>query len=246
MNKFSLTKHRNIIENKEVIGNNDKIKNLIKEYDKYVENLLDSNKENIKIKNSYLIIVMSIITSFAPFIFKNISLIIKLIYMIPLLSVSIYNFIVVLKLKKSEFKNEELLYKHINVNFTMITLFILVGSFLFQSVLFPKMDIKIQLIILAIIFIYVGVCYIINIRQAPKKFLKQFMYRSNNYKKDKSFGEWAINITKILIIAVNIFKPYRLLLVLSYVLFITLVQIGLYNSYVYSQYNVIKNAKNIN
>ena len=109
MNKFSLTKHRNIIENKEVIGNNDKIKNLIKEYDKYVENLLDSNKENIKIKNSYLIIVMSIITSFAPFIFKNISLIIKLIYMIPLLSVSIYNFIVVLKLMKSEFKKEELL-----------------------------------------------------------------------------------------------------------------------------------------
>ena len=65
----------------------------------------------------------------------------------------------------------------------MITLFILVGSLLFQGVVFPKMDIKVQLIILVILIIYVGVCYIINIRQAPKKFLKQFMYRSNDYKK---------------------------------------------------------------
>lgn len=246
MDNFLFTKHRNIIENKEVIANKDKVKNIIKEYDKYVENLLYSNKENTNIKNSYLIIVISIITSFAPFIFQNMSIIIKLIYMIPLLSVSIYNLILVSQLKKSEFKNEELLYKHIIVNFTMITLFILVGSLLFQGVVFPKMDIKVQLIILVILIIYVGVCYIINIRQAPKKFLKQFMYISNDYKKNKSFGEWAINITKILIVLVNIVKPYRLLLVLSYVLFITLVQIGLYNAYVYSQYNSIKDAKNIN
>ena len=49
MDNFLFTKHRNIIENKEVIANKDKVKNIIKEYDKYVENLLYSNKENTNI-----------------------------------------------------------------------------------------------------------------------------------------------------------------------------------------------------
>ena len=86
-------------------------------------------------------------------------------------------------MKKNQYKSEELLYKHIIINFIVIMLFILVGSLIFQGVVFPKMDTKCQLLILAILFTYVVVCYISNIRQAPKKFLKQFMYISTDYKK---------------------------------------------------------------
>ena len=52
-------------------------------------------------------------------------------------------------------------------------------------------------------------------KDSPKRFINDFLYKENKYHSQPS---WALNITRILIVLVCLFKPYMLVMGLSYII----------------------------
>jgi hypothetical protein len=216
------------------------IKGILREYDKNI----DSRRNSPVLKsssNNFTVIFTGYFISICAFLFGDISPLIKLIYTLPLFIVSTIDLILFLKLKKNNFNNRKLFYQHLIIMFFIIILMLFTGTYAFQFFLFKswkEIDYLKSILLLASCLIPI---IIATLYDAPKKFLKEFVNTNNKY---KSVSTALSGIISTLVIIFNIFKPYYLILVLSYVLILWLTKYTTYLVYKYKQYDLIEDLRN--
>lgn len=74
-------------------------------------------------------------------------------------------------------------------------------------------------------------------KDLPKRFINDFLYKENKYHAQPS---WALNITRVLIVLVCLFKPYMLVMGLGYILLSPYTYYITYAYYIYSQYDNVQ------
>lgn len=85
------------------------------------------------------------------------------------------------------------------------------------------------------IIIAIKVCY-----RAPKSFIENYLYKDRKIIKPSSIVK-SVAIFSVMI--ANVYKPYRLVLILSYLLFLFLVGAMTYSIFEYKQYDKIQELK---
>ena len=219
------------------------INHMINEYDKQM------NQQTINITNRmitrsklgeyffqivYFFVGIFILTSSRIVTF---SILIKLIYTIPLFTIGAYNIVLDKRINRYEAEDDKLVCKYSIIGLLSMCLLLLNFTVIFQMVLFPKLQDKDYMLILLVLFIACCICVIISKIDSPKRFIKEFVYSERTYKTVTTVS----NSTVILaIVILNITKPYRLVMFGSYILIIVLFQIILYILYKYSQYDYIE------
>lgn len=191
-----------------------KINKIAKEYNKEIDCRL-SNQDMTKPSTVYGLSIISLMVSLSPLLLKreNISLAIRLIYILPPLVISIMTIILFtrFKISKKLNKKEFLILNNFLIGEIIGICFICI--YLMQFVLFGSWDntdyLK-SLIILVVVLISI---IVVSIRNAPKKFIKQFTGENTYKNKSKLYASIAIT----LVIIANMTKPYRLMLVGAYV-----------------------------
>ena len=159
-----------------------KIKNLVKEYNKEIDFKLNSPAMT-KLSNIYGTSILSLIASLAPLYLKeeNISLAIRSVYIVPSLVVSIISIILFTKVRRSkelDIKKVLTLGNFVILEFLGICFS---GTYMMQFVLFRSWNSIDYLKAIAGFIVLLIPVIIVSIRNAPKKFIKQFT-GENTYK----------------------------------------------------------------
>ncbi|MBQ6819773.1 MAG: hypothetical protein IJO26_00575 [Clostridium sp.] len=215
---------------------NEKIKKIVKEYNKEVEFKLNGPIMK-KPADIYLFSILSLIGSLIPLILRdeNISLVISLIYTIPLLTLSIVPMILLRSLKKCKCVNIKLFLALANSIILEFIVMCFTGTYMFQFILFNWTTIDYLKIIMLLMFL-ITLVIIIGIRNAPKKFINQYS-KKNIYKNP---SEAAIKIGVSLGLIANITKANMLILVAFYSAIIYFIPFFIFLVYKAKKYDYIQ------
>ncbi|WP_238916394.1 hypothetical protein [Clostridium sp. YIM B02555] len=215
------------------------IEHIIKEYDKNLNHLLVV-KESNKL-GKYVLYIMSILIIFYVFNCSWVSIFVRLLYIIPCALIIICNSILILQIKKHK-ENKKLQYKYKVFELIFISMFIYIGTFFIESILFSRkwgdenyLEWFYVLVILCI------VTFLMARVNAPKKFIKKFQYQENKLYTPSSI---LTSITSLLICISYYNKPYYLVLIVSYIILILMSGLVTYIFFVYRQYDNIQKLKN--
>lgn len=212
---------------------------IVDEYNKKLEASIYSESKS---KNTMLSIMFEIIALLCVvmiFTYGEISIILKLLYAIPILAFTFYDFCLLFKSKKD--KNTKTLYgKSVSQLFVFLAI-IYSGTYIFAVVSLGDKFNTISASALWCMFIMLSVISFFEaVKNAPDKFLYKYL---NSNKKYHSQPSWALNITRVLILVVCIFKPYMLLMAVTYIIITPLVYAFTFSYYVYLQYDEVQNLR---
>ena len=212
---------------------------IVDEYNKKLDAAIQSESKSKNTALSIMFEVIALLCVVMIFMYGDISIILKALYAAPILAFAFYDFYLLIKSKKSESK--KILYgKYVSQLFVFLAI-IYSGTYIFSGV---SLDNKFNTISAAALWC---ICTILSIgsfleavKNAPDKFLYKYL---NSNKKYHSQPSWALNITRVLILVVCIFKPYMLLMGVTYILITPLVYVFTFTYYVYLQYDEVQNLK---
>lgn len=213
-------------------------KKIVKEYNKKISLQVNKEAANKNFKMSLLFECITLLSTAFVFMYGDVSIILKLLYTVPVAAFAIYDFYLLCKVKKEDYNNEKNLYKkHISQLFIFVLL-IYIGTYMFAVV---SLDDKFTT---GIAFISWGMLLILSIgslfkagKDSPDKFLNTYL---NPEKKYHAQPSWALNITRILIVLVCLFRPYMLILAVAYIVVTPLVYITAISYYAYLQYDKVQ------
>lgn len=216
---------------------NDKIKKIVDEYNKELDFKLKSPAMTDP-SNIYVFCIISILISLAPLYLRdsNISILIGLIYIIPLFIISIVSIICFTKFRKSNCKDIGLFLK---TNFFVLLQFIVLcfsSTYMFQFILFNEWESIDYLKSIGLLSILLIPVLIVSIIDAPKKFLKQFS-------KDNKYTYPGAKVTSIaisLVMVANITQPYMLILIIIYIAILFFVRVFIFEAYKIKKYRYIQ------
>ena len=216
---------------------NEKIKKIVKEYNKEVEFKVNSTALT-KPSNIYVTSITCLIGSVAPLYLKNenISFIVRAIYIFPSLIFSIVSIILFTKLRRNKDLNIKMFL--ILGNFVVLEVFALcfIGTYMLQFFLFNNWT-SIDYLKIIILFILLLIpIIIIGIRNAPKKFINQYS-KENIYKNP---SEAAIKIGVSLGLIANITKANMIMLVGFYSFIIYCIPLFIFIVYKAKKYEYIQ------
>lgn len=211
---------------------------IVDEYNKKMNLLINKESASKDFKMSLIFEFITLLCAVFVFMYGDVSIVLKLLYVVPAVVFTVYDFSILCKVKKENYNNDKHLYKkHISQLFIFV-LIIYVGTYMFAAI---SLDDKFTTVIA---FISWGVLMVLSIgsllkarKDAPDKFLNTYLNPDKKYHAQPS---WALNITRALIILVSLFKPYMLLITLAYIIISPLVYVVTYSYYVYLQYDEIQ------
>lgn len=219
------------------------IERIIREYDKEVSLLINNSEQNeIKFRKAkYIMIIFSFLSIIYSFKFYWIPAIIKISYIVPFVIFMVFYFKLSLKIKRSNCSDKKLKLKMINYNLMLICFFIYLEIFIIESI---YLDIEWQspfYIISYAVFIFFCIAVtIIGRVKAPKRFIKNYQYRN---RKIVTAGSVSVSITTILVSIAYFHKPYRLIVIMSYIMVIVMCYLMAYKIFEYKQYDKIQELK---
>lgn len=190
-----------------------KVKQIVKEYNKEIEFKINGPAMT-KPSNIYFFSILSLMISLTPLILGNneIMIIVKAIYSIPLFVFSVMSIVLFSKLRKCKVVNKK---KFLTLSNCVILEFLALcftGTYMIQFFLFDNWG-SIDYLKTVFVFIILLIpVIIVGIKNAPKKFIKQFS-KENIYKEQSEIVVW---ISIALVFIANLTKPYMLMLAVFY------------------------------
>jgi len=228
---------KNIFKNVEYPKDRGSIEHIIKEYDKRLEHKLGLP---ISKKPSYIFHMFSIINMFYILSCSGISIFIRSLYVVPLISCTIYNILLLKKVRENNYNDKKLFYKLINFDVIHIFIYIYSGTFMYETVIFKKWTDENYLISFCIIVMLSAISSIMARMEAPKRFIE-------NYKNKKSklftLSSLTIVIVQLLVSIAYFNKPYYLLLIGSSMFLVIMSGLMTYVLFIYNQYDKIQDLK---
>jgi len=228
---------KSIFRNVEYPKDRKSIEHIIKEYDKVLEYKLHGFSRTEK--PGYVIQILGIALVVYIFECSWISLWIRLLYIIPLIVSVTYNIFSFIKVKSSNHNEEKKNYKFNNSSVILLISFIHGGIFGYETVLFRK-DYKDYLIYFIILVFFSLLNLIKYRREAPQKFIRQYLYTDNKIYK---YNTIIIALVQLLVSIAYFEKPYFLLLIVSSIFLVIFLGMMSYAFFEYQQYDKIQDLK---
>lgn len=213
------------------------IEHIIKGYDEMIDSLLALEYSSKGVCTIFIGIICLIF-----FVLRNPDtyLVIKLVYTLPpIISIIYYlRLSIIAKNKKTDLK---FCYRRKKFGSLYFENFIFIATLAFETVL---LDVKNKNTYYALGFgllFALSIVIVIKVRySAPKSFIQNYLYKNRKIIKPSSVVK---NVVIFLVMLANVYKPYRLVLILSYLLFLILVGAVTYSIFEYKQYDKIQELK---
>lgn len=210
---------------------------IFKQYHEKINHISGGEMKKKDFNMTILLDLFAIIGVIAVFMYGEVSIILKAVYIIPSIIFAIYDLFLACKVKYKEC-NEKNLYKKQVSMLTLVNIYIFLGTYIFQVISLGDKFTNQICIFSLIAFIVLTLGSILKARKdSPKRFINDFLYKENKYHSQPS---WALNITRILIVLVCLFKPYMLVMGLGYILLSPYTYYITYAYYIYSQYDNVQ------
>lgn len=225
---------------KEIQYPNDKKEKCIifDEYNSKVNNLLYREEPKKRFKTSLLFQLIDILVVLFVIMFGDVHVIAKLLYALPIAIFIVYDFVLLCRVKKDNYKVVKEVYKK-ELTQSLVLISLMYGSiYIFLTIgLFDEINTLMIMLSWGVFIILSIASFFRAVKNAPDKFLNTYLNPNNKFKPQPS---WVLNITSILIVLVCILKPYLLLAALVYILIVPLTSALVYTYYSYLQYDKIQ------
>lgn len=231
---------KNIFKEVEYPSDEESIEHIIREYDKRLQNIWINTKDIDGRCSEYVMLILTVIAVIYTLSCWQISIIVRSLYIVPCTICMIY-YLKVVKFQKEEADKLKGWFKIIGMKVMLVYNFLYIGIF-FGEIQFciNKWQDR-EYFFSAFILIILSIISIIIARiKAPKKFINQYQYKKRKV-------STSITIIKSMIVffacIINVHKPYRIIVIASYIILIILSGIMTYVFFEYSQYDKIQELK---
>lgn len=216
------------------------VRKIVDEYKKQIK--FHVNAPFIREKTgTFIFVIIGIFLGIGALVIGDeVSLVVKLIYIVPLILSSITILILYFKAKSSDFSDEKTMELMLNFILLETICICFLSSYFYQYFLFKDFTQIDYLKSMGFVLVCIGLITILTLLDAPKKFMKEFKVEKKKYIYP---GAISGGLIYTLVLIANITKPYTLLLILAYGLIMILTRFYVYGMFKYSKYDYIKNLK---
>lgn len=214
------------------------IEHIINGYDQMIKDLFELQKPYAN--GIYLIIIMSLLMAGFTMTITEINILLRLAYGVPPIVASIY-FVSMSITAKNKNTDQKYHYKMEKFKGIVFYNFIYVATLLLEVVLLDVNNKNTYYTLGFCLLALLSLIIVIRVRyKAPKDFITNYLYKDRKIVKPSSI---VIGVTVLAVMIANIYKPYRLILILSYCMLLILTACFTYSMFEYKQYDKIQELK---
>ena len=210
---------------------------IFKQYHEKINQISGSEMKKKDFSMAILLDLFAIIGVIAVFMYGEASIILKAVYIIPSIIFAIYDLSLACKVKYKECNKKNLYKKQVSM-LMLVNVYIFLGTYIFQVISLGDKFTNQICIFSLIAFIVLTLGSILKAgKDSPKRFINDFLYKENKYHSQPS---WVLNITRVLIVLISLFKPYMLVMAIGYILLSPYTYYITYAYYIYLQYDNVQ------